>query len=780
MSTESQPAWAKSIAEFIQAESLSDTASADGIVGMVLDQTLYWELPLDEGRRLMLVRLSSPVTVREEVLLGNILFNDFLNKSVIHAINEARLGHVLPITNDLENAYFLIVTSANLATLSQTVWNYVVEHLPDLFFADEDVHRGIHGRPAEMFDFMKSDFDPFPYFAIPLFYAPQLEHLARSILGNLLDKPFFTVGRKGEKRVTPDFRTAQATMAGFYGRTSGGEGDCQSHPMFVARLAGEKYQVLTPRQVREAFRLDAETLRTTLIKKIRENKTHFKAADMARQAGEAGVNVEKAALESWFVERTLDELMGEDYLTSTAAVLVLKDAVQSTINAAQFDEQAVRQLLSQALAVFTTDIDTTPEPIHSPPQESWFLPYIRQEGKLLNVTPEEYYTMLLHRVGFGPLLWAVAPQRKERPACRLCGDQTAAVVEVNILVGVDINKFYNQAVNYQREPRHICARCALCSYLGTKLFGSHSVGRFPVPHQSNLIFHYGRHTPEGAKALGQQIEIVRGVLRKVQEARWAVVEANRKIKDEDQRQRFGVEDEEQVMLQELQAKLSAGELTPEEMVRLQAILERMARQASQAREVIEQVGSAHVVDIGLGEQRLMVFALENLYDEHNLAQKTFARSRLPVFALLAFLQDICGCDGPYYFQALPRVDVEASSPGYFYIRRQRIEAAKYRRQYEAISTFAQHVIPGFGLDAFKKRIKLTEELADHPLETFSQVLRRSPIRPGEKESESPYRRFAGEQDQPRWNPDLGVYDSWAYLKALKTLRELEEVMREQE
>jgi hypothetical protein len=779
MTTETQPIWAKTIADFIQTEGLSDMASADEIVGMVLDQTLYWELPLDKGRRLMLVRLSSPVTVREEVLLGNILFNDFLNKSVIHAVNEARLGHVLPITNDLENAYFLIVTSADLTTVSQTVWDCVTEHLPDLFFADEDVQRGIHGHPANMFDFMKSDFDPFPYYAVPLFYASQLERLARRILSDLLDKPFFTVGRKGKKRVTPDFRTAQATMAAFYGRTSGSKGDCQSHPMFVARLASQEYQVFTPRQIREAFRLDVDTLQTILTDKIKKGKLSFKTSDMAQQADELEIKVERKGLESWFAEQVLDELMGDDHLTSIAAVLVLKDAVQNAIKAAQFDEQAVRQLLRQALDIFIANIDSTSDLLGSKPPASWFLPFLRKKGKLLNVTPEEYHTMLLHRVSFGPLLWAVAPQRDECPACRVCGDQAATIIEINILLGVDINKFYNQATNYLREGRHICARCALCSYLGTRLFGSHSVGRFPVPHQSNLIFHYGRHTPEGAKALGQQIGIVRGVLRKVQEARWAVIEANRKIKDdEEKRQRFGVDDEEQVMLQELQARLSAGELTPEEMARLQAILERMARQASQAREVIERVGSTHVVDIGLGEQRLIVFALENLYDERNLAQKTFARSRLPVFALLAFLQDICGCDGPYYFQALPRVDVEASSPGYFYIRRQRIEAAKYRRQYEAISAFARYVVPGFDLKAFKKRIKLAEELADHPLETFSQVLRRSTCIRGEKDS--PYRLFTGEQDQPRWDRNLNIFESWAYLKALNTLRELEEVMHELE
>ena len=203
----------------------------------------------------------------------------------------------------------------------------------------------------------------------------------------------------------------------------------------------------------------------------------------------------------------------------------------------------------------------------------------------------------------------------------------------------------------------------------------------------------------------------------------------------------------------------------------------MAFRVIQARDVVESVGSAHVVDIGIGEQRLIVFALENLYDERDLAQKRFARNRVAVFALLAFLQDVCSCDGPYYFQSLPRVDVEHSAPGVFYIGHNEIETTKYRRQYETLSIFARHVIPGYGPDALKKRLRLAEDLAERPLETFSAVLRDSPIRP--REESDKYRRFVGERDQARFDKNLGVFDSWAYLKVFHTLRDFEEVMGEQ-
>lgn len=777
MTVNQMPRWADDVARFIESRNLADIAPVADLVEMVLGGALYWETPLTNGRRLMLVRLSNPVTMREEVLLGNILLDDFMNKSVAYAIDEAELGEVLPITNDLENAYYLILTQSDLATISQVIQDYIMVHLPDLFFGSEDAERGLHGGLKKMFDFMKSDFDPFPYYAVPEFLAPELEKRVRHILGELLEGRFFVEDRRRKvKKVTPTFRTAQATMAAFYGRTSGSEGDAQSHPMFVARLASDEYKVFTVAEVRRAFHIEDADLQAILDEKINK-KRRFKPKDMAHRAVELGIEIEEKDVTAWFVARVMQELVESKYIESTASVIVLKQAIQSAINTAQFDEEAVRKLFRKAIGAFSANIESSTDPVSTPPEESWFLPFIRHKGKLSPASLDDYRAMLFHRVMFGPLLWSLGPTQAGLPACRVCGDQGAAIVEINILMGADINKFFNQSPNYKSENRHICARCALHSYLGTKLFGSTSVGKFPVPHRSNLIFHYGHHSAAEAKRIGEQINIIRDMLRQVRNARVAVWEENKKIKHEEKKRRFGSAEEENVAMAALNEKLEKGTITTEEMERLKALWKNMADRVAQAREIVESVRSAHVVDIGIGEQRLIVFALENLYDERDLAQKRFARNRVAVFTLLALLQDMCGCDGPYYFQTLPRIDVEYSAPGVFYIGHHEIEAAKYRRQYETLSLFAHRVIPGYGLAAFKKRLKLAEDLAKRPLETFSAVLRDSPIRPGEESDK--YRRFAGGRDKVRFDKNLGVFDSWSYLEVLHVLRDLGEVTSEQ-
>jgi hypothetical protein len=786
MTIEQEPHWAKGVARFIETHQLTDVAPPSDLVDRVLGGTLYWETELAGERRLMLVRLTNAVTMRKEVLLGNILFNDFLNKSVVHAVVEAELGEILPITNDLENAYYLILTQSDLVAISHAIQDYVMAHLPDLFFGDEDAERGIHGEMERMFDFMKSDFDPFPYYAVPEFLAPQLEEQVRHILSKLLESGFFTEDRRRKrKRVTLTFRTAQATMAAFYGRTSGGEGDAQSHPMFMSRLASDAYRVFTVAEIRQAFHIEEDDLRAILDGKIEDKKRRFRLRDMAKYAAELGVEEEERDLPSWFVARTMDELIKSEFIEGVASIIVLKEAIQSAIDAAQFDEKAVRKLFRKAVNTFGDDIESSDDLLATSPLESWFLPFIRHKGKLLTASPNDYQAMLFNRVMFGPFLWGLGNTNPALPSCRVCGDQGAVVVEINILMGTNINKFFNRLPNYKNERRHICARCALYSYLGTKVFGSTSVGRFPVPHRSNLVFHYGHHSAAESKRIGEQINVIRDVLRQVNDARIAVSQANKRVKQEEKKQRFGHAEEEDVAMAALNEKLENGTITTEEMQQLEALMERMVYRHTQAREVFETIGSAHVVDVGIGEQRLIVFALQNLYDKkRGLAQKRFARNRVTVFTLLALLQDVCGCDGPYYFRSLPCIDVEHSAPGVFYIGHHEFESAKYQRQYETLSLFARHAIPGYGLDAFKRRLKLAEDLSERPLETFSAVLRDSPIRPNEKSDK--YRRFTGERlgersrDQARFDKDLGVFDSWAYLEVFQTLRELEEVMEREQ
>lgn len=782
MSVSHSPIWANEVTSFIKNHNLTVVASPTDLTEMILNGTLYWETPLNDGRRLMLVRLSSPVIMREEVMLGNILFNDFLNKSVVYSVAEAELGEVLPITNDLENAYYLILTRADLMTVSQTVWDYVASCLPDLFFGSENIERGIHGTLEKMVSFTRSDYEPFPVFAVPIALSKQLEVKVRQILLHLLEtQPLVSLHTKG-KTITqhPSFalRTVQAGMAFFYGQDGN---ETQSQPELMAR-AVTKYKFLTLQELTSALQflslqdgLEKEKELTTISKPLKNTLTKRGYTQNVIEASYASI------LETFIAEETDLPPVQLSTLDEEARQLVkheilkklVKRAIGNASVAATFDEEKLRGLLTKMMQYFAKSIDEQGD------ESDWFLGSIIKKEKFLPVNVTSYTSVILSHVTFGTNRLADVDEKENQRitaiSCRICGSRPATVDEKDVLLG-NSGQFHNQKPNHaDNDIRRACEVCALYGYLTAKQIGYRSDPNkkgVTVPHRGNLIFHYGRHSAAAAQTIGKQINVIRDLLQQIRQARLAVWEANKKIKKEKEKQRFSSTDEEAVALMALNNKLEAETITPEEMQQLETLIEKMVYQSTQAREVVETIGSAHVVDIGLGEQRLIVFALENLYDERDLAQKRFARNRVAIFALLAFLQEVCGCDGPYYFQSLPRVDVEYSTPNVFYIGHRQFEAAKYRRQYETLSRFAHHVIPGYGIDALKKRLKLAEDLADYPLETFSAVLRDSPIRPNDERDK--YRFFVGKADKKRFDRSLGVFDSWSYLEVYRILSELEE------
>ncbi len=787
MTIEQKPQWAEGIARFIETHQLTDFAPPSVLVERVLSGTLYWETALPDKRRLLLVRLTSPVTMRQEVLLGNILFNDFLNKSVVHAVVEAELGEILPITNDLENAYYLILTQSDLAAISQAIQDYIMAHLPDLFFGDEDAEHGIHGSLETMFSFSSSFYEPFPVFAVPDALSEQMEAKVRQLLFNLIEtQPLAshrTRGNTMRQHPTLAFRTIQAGMAFFYGRDGN---ETQSHPELMAR-AVTTYGILSLEELVEALQFNS--LQDRLEKEKQLISISKSLMNALNKKGYAR-SVIKASYES-----ILKALVAETLNISQLAVEVdqesrqrilhrllkklIKRAIGSARVPATFDEERLRRLLFKMIQHFAESIDEEGR------SSDWFMGSIFEKEKLLHMGLRSYTATVLDQLTFGHRMLSTSMKNNQSQdltiACRVCGRRLATVDEKDVLLGKS-GQFHNQKPKQAKSDiRRICEVCALHSYLVAKQTGYRADPNkgMTIPHRSNLIFHYGPHSAAESKRIGEQINVIRDVLHQVRDARIAVSEANKKVKQEEKKQRFGHAEEENVAMAALSEKLEDGTITAEEMQRLEALMERMVYRHTQAREVFETVKSAHVVDVGIGEQRLIVFALENLYDEkRELAQKRFARNRVTVFTLLALLQDICGCDGPYYFQSLPRIDVEHSTPGVFYIGHHEFESAKYRRQYEILSLFARHAIPGYGLDAFKRRLKLAEDLAERPLETFSAVLRDSPIRRYE-ESEK-YRRFTGKRDQVRFDKDLGVFDSWAYLEVLQALRELEEVMEREQ
>ena len=231
------------------------------------------------------------------------------------------------------------------------------------------------------------------------------------------------------RRVTLHLRNIQATIAFFYGRTSGGKGDAQSPANFLLRLVNE-YGVLKEQEVVEALRLE---------------------------------NLDKSSIKTSFDKATIDE-----------------DKTRELF-------QKLVQRLQEAKAE------------EADPENSWFLPYIRDKGKLLNASPEDYMDSILDGafLCFAPLGEA---ERGGGLACRVCGTHIGPIGEKNILLGISVGKFHNQLGNTKKAASaSICSRCALFSFLNTKLFGMTSAGKFPVPSRENLIFHYGCHDESGVR-----------------------------------------------------------------------------------------------------------------------------------------------------------------------------------------------------------------------------------------------------------------------------------------
>ena len=109
----------------------------------------------------------SPVVEREEVFLGNVLLNDFLNKAVVDAVKTLG-GQVAPVIQDLENGFVLLRSQQfDVVVFAKEFRQTVQERLPDLLLGHENLEQGIHGDVNQMLTFYKSNIEPFPIFILP-------------------------------------------------------------------------------------------------------------------------------------------------------------------------------------------------------------------------------------------------------------------------------------------------------------------------------------------------------------------------------------------------------------------------------------------------------------------------------------------------------------------------------------------------------------------------------------------------------------------------------------
>lgn len=238
MSEQNQTIFYQSVADMLAQWRLPVEPWATQIVEQINRGTMQWQQMMEDGRFLHLLRVYAPIIQREEVFLGSVLLNDFFFKAMPSAAQRIGLTQFAAVANDLESAYFLACGELDTIKLQHSFVDVISNNLAKLYFGQAQPQEGIHGSIKNLFNFEKSDFEPFPIYAIPEFLTPDLERAVRSLLKELL------VADEYEKNL----KTVRATLSFFYGRTSGGLGDVQSFDMFVHRLVTE-YDVIQREEV---------------------------------------------------------------------------------------------------------------------------------------------------------------------------------------------------------------------------------------------------------------------------------------------------------------------------------------------------------------------------------------------------------------------------------------------------------------------------------------------------------------------------------------------------
>ena len=699
----------------------SGAVSAQEVADSILHQMVYWERPLPGGDRLLFVRLFSPVVMREEVFLGNVLFNDFLAKAFIRAMMQAG-GRAAPVANDLENYYFLVLVRSDLdvSALAAELRAEVERSLPELFFGEPDSQRGIYGSIETMLDFDKANVEPFPVFIMPHVYVPRLEKaVRRSLLGKI---------QKSSLSRNPT--SIMANLAFFYCRDGA---EMQSPYLFLARLA-LRYGVI-----------DAASLWRAL-------------------------NVQP------------DEIGNDEAAAKKAVEEALKQKNKRT-----FSPEKLRTVLRKAVTGLGRKVKVADEP------NNWCMSYIR--SKFLQSDEQPLITELLAPVQCGSLMFR-SPTSTNGLVCRVCGAQFAAAEDKSILMGQNTHKFHNQSSKQKdAEQPKTCLRCAMFTYLMVKLLGSEAVGQPQVPKTCNLIFHYGSHTDAEVGHLAKQIDhmwelvskhrTLEATRREIAEARKAL--ANKVEREKDVQKRTELQKELEQKTVDLQkAETDVAQVENDIFVNFPWMRDVGASPVPSENPALDIISNLqlseskverHVLGLGMGGYRMILFVLPQIRPPrdpdnkkpHDFTQSRFSNSWITVAAFLSFLNHLCGCDGPFYYQSLPTLSVEAFQPGVFYVRDRAIPIAEVQRKYAAIYDLAWKLVWKRGPNGFVEKVVLAERLLADPLGTFSTVMRDSPIL-GQREGG--YKKLKAEYRQ-----DWGAQDLTEYARFIQQLVNLYEANR---
>jgi len=701
---------AKDVLQKLEAQ---DVVTAEQVAESVLHQTAYWEKSMPNNEKLLFVRFFSPVVQREEVFLGNILFNNFLSKVFARAISEAKLGTAELVANDLENYFFLLRTKHEMKKLAAAFRTEVERQLLHLFFADQDETRGTFGSLETMLAFEKANVEPFPVFIMPSMYAARLEKAVRESLLRKIEKSPL------ERNPT----SIIANLAFFYCHDGF---EMQSPYLFLARLA-LRYGIVDTNDLSQALNLKAS-------------------------------------------ERPDDE---------AAFKKIIEDSFKQK-EGRSFSSTHLREVLNQAVVNLGKQTENKPD--------EWRMPYI--SDKFIPHDEKMLADVFLNGISLGYLTISSAKKAVDA-GCRVCGMNSMETEDKSILLGQSTHRFHNQASKQKdKEQPKTCLRCAMCTYLMVKLIGSESVGQPQVPKTYNIIFHYGRHTDDEVHQIAHRIDTIWSLVRqrrevmRIQAEIKTVKEKLEHERTEKKKQTLAIELEHREV--ELQKAKTNVQETENEMILFCPWIKDLRTSLNLSEncsldtfanlQPSESKVERHVLGLGISGYRMILFVLPQIRaprdeKEHDFAQRRFSDSRVTVTTVLSFLRQLCGCDGPFYYQSLPTLTHDTFLRDTFYVRNESISVQKAQNEYEVVTQLAWKLVKRkpkeSGQEFFTRKVLLAEKFLLDPLGTISSVMRDSNIL---GQSKGSFKTLS-----IAYRPDWKTYDLTEYAKFIQKLSSFEEV-----
>jgi hypothetical protein len=668
-------------------------------------------------------------------------------------------------------------------------------NLSELLLGEQDGELGIYGSLETMLDFDKANVEPFPLFVLPQAYAASLEKGVRASLLRKIDASAL------DRNPT----TVMANLAFFYSQDGN---EMQSPPRFLGHLAF-RHGLISPGELETALNIptpDRQHIMGLISNEALSNAAQQtngltgvvdyvdKQLSTPARFGWLEVFLTKTEKGAWELDagKPKDQKPVERLLSKTAHTgldEMFDEIVKSVIthrlsNIGLCSADKLRAMLRTAVVVLGKYVDADPD--------TWRMRYVRD--KLLPIDNEMLTEMMVAGVSLGYNGMGFH-RTTDDLACRACGMVPVAVEDKSILMGKNTHKFHNQTSKQKtKEAPKTCLRCAICTYLMVKLLGSEALGQPQVPKTYNLIFHYGKHSHDDLAVLMHQVDLIWGQIQTHQRAeryasdiRDAVKELKARLKDVENTTK---EERVAVLLTEKQMELADAEAavvqaTDELWSLCTWLTEPVAPSANPSLDILAnaKLGDAkterHILGLGMNGYRMVLFVLPQLKPRRGKrgepppdpyeTQRRFSESRIPVTALLSFLRELCGCDGPFYYQSLPSLTPDAFQRDTFYIHNTAISARQAQEEYEVITQLAWKLVWQRGSDGFVKKVVLADKLLEDPMGTFASVMRDSPIL-GQKKGH--YKRLP---EAGTYREDWRAYDLTEYARFIQRLSRLREV-----